>query len=438
MKVLVNSIILIVSIVSAGIAFASDSADRAADGRITVGRVKIEIGDDLYIWNQGEPIPEKTASGFTSPATVMSFVNVQPGDTMPVSALDREVFRASKRLAGSRFFYDVDVAVIPPSNDLSKRTVYVRVTEGFLDRFGGGNAYGMYGRDNIGGERKSFRAYAGYNRAGGEYTDDRLSGTGFIGGAKLYYTSSDLAVRDLIRSRGVDATVFAGYRFTPGLKLVCDARYRFIMINHISKSVKDDEKDREHRGYNRNMIDYASFLPAFYGTLAYGLELSEENISSAGIDGIDARRYHGVLKSSVGTDAISLNVKFSSGVTGGRPAFYDLFDLYTTEDGSVRSGYSPRELFARDFAMMNAELRFGIYEAGIPPVITIRFAGFMFADMAYLSGTRKDMFSQPMKDAYGAGVRILFDSPVFAYFSFSYGFNRDRDGRFVFAGTAGF
>ncbi|HNX59931.1 MAG TPA: hypothetical protein PKK43_12595, partial [Spirochaetota bacterium] len=149
-------------------------------------------------------------------------------------------------------------------------------------------------------------------------------------------------------------------------------------------------------------------------------------------------RYHGVLKSSVGTDVISLNVKFSSGVIGGKPAFYDLFDLYTTEDESVRSGYSARELFARDFTMMNAELRFGIFNAAIPPIITIRFEGFFFADMAYLSGTRKDMFSQPMKDAYGAGVRVLFDSPVYAYFSFSYGLNRDKDGRFVFAGTAGF
>lgn len=438
MKVLVNSIFFAVSIISAGIVLAADSAEQATGGRITVGRVKIEIGEDLYVWNQGEPIPEKTASGITSPATVMSFVNVQPGDVMAVSALDREVYRASQRLTGSRFFYEADVAVIPPSNDLSRRTVYVRVTEGFLDRFGGGNAYGMYGRDNIGGERKSFRAYAGYNRAGGEFTDDRLFGTDIIAGGKLYYTSSDRAVRDLIKSRSFDATLFAGYRFTPGLKLVCDARYRFIAIQHLSASVKDDEKDRERRVYNRNMIDYASFLPAFYGTFAYGLELSEENISSAGIEGIDARRYHGVLKSSVGTDAISLNVKFSSGVIGGKPAFYDLFDLYTTEDESVRSGYSARELFARDFAMMNAELRFGIYEAKIPPIITIRFAGFLFADMAYLSGTRKEMFSSPMKDAYGVGVRILFDSPVFAYFSFSYGLNRDKDGRFVFAGTAGF
>ena len=438
MKVLVNAIILAVSVISAGFAYASDSPDGMTDGRITVGRIKIEIGDDLYVWNQGEPVPPKTAAGFTSPATVMSFVNVQPGDVMSVSALDREVFRAAKRLSGSRFFYETDVSDIPPSADSSKRTVYIRVTEGFLDRFGGGNAYGMYGRDNIGGERASFRAYAGYNRAGGEYADERVSGTDFIAGGKFYYTSSDRAVRNLIKSRGIDATLFAGYRFTPGLKLVCDARYRFIVIDHISASVKDDEKDRERRGYNKNMIDYASFLPALYGTFSYGLELSEENISSAGIDGMDARRYHGNLKSSVGTDALSLNVKLSSGVIGGKTAFYDLFDLYTTEDESVRSGYSARELFARDFAMMNAEFRFGMFDAAIPPIITIRFAGFLFADMAYLSATRKGMFSQTMKDAYGAGVRVLFDSPVYAYFSFSYGLNRDRDGRFVFAGPAGF
>jgi hypothetical protein len=420
-----------------GIAADNDTSAGSPD-KITVNRIKIEIGEDLYVWNTGDPVPEKVTGGFTSPSTVMSFVGVKPGDRMSPSSLEMEVYRSEKRLMGSRFFYDAGVSIIPPASDPQKRTVYIRVTEGFIDRFGGGNAYGMYGRDNLSGMRKSFRVYAGYNRAGGEFTDDRLCDSDLIAGGKIYYTRSDRAVKNLIKYQGVDVTVFTGYRLTPGLKIICDARYKLISIGYIRNSLKTEEKDREYRGYNKNEISYRSFIPSFYGTCAYGLDLSEENISSEGIRGIDAHRYHGSGIVLNGTDNLSLNVKVSSGMTGGKIALYDQFNLYSTEDESVRSGYSPRDLFARNFAMVNTEIRFGIYDTMIASIVSLRCTGFLFADIAYLAQERKKMFDDPRKDAYGAGMRILFDSPVFAYFSFSYGFNRDGDGRFVFAGTAGF
>ena len=41
-------------------------------------------------------------------------------------------------------------------------------------------------------------------------------------------------------------------------------------------------------------------------------------------------------------------------------------------------------------------------------------------------------------DAYGAGLLISFDCPVFAYFNFSYGVNHQGKGRFVFAAMQSF
>ncbi|HEY1405849.1 MAG TPA: hypothetical protein VF857_04510, partial [Spirochaetota bacterium] len=163
-----------------------------------------------------------------------------------------------------------------------------------------------------------------------------------------------------------------------------------------------------------------------------------ENVSSADSAHPTARRYHGSGIVSNGTDDLSLNVKIASGMTAGKTAFYDRFDLYTTEDESVRSGYSARELIARNYAIMNAEIRFRIFNTIVPPQFSLRCTGFLFTDQAYLSSRRNDMFDKSIKDAYGAGVRLLFDNPVFAYFSFSYGFNRRKEGRYVFAGTAGF
>jgi len=41
-------------------------------------------------------------------------------------------------------------------------------------------------------------------------------------------------------------------------------------------------------------------------------------------------------------------------------------------------------------------------------------------------------------DAFGGGLRVLFDNPVFAYFTLCYGINHSGDGRFIFAATKGF
>jgi hypothetical protein len=113
------------------------------------------------------------------------------------------------------------------------------------------------------------------------------------------------------------------------------------------------------------------------------------------------------------------------------------FDLFYTDDRNVRSGYAPEELNASRFVLGSGEFRHTLAAFTVPPAIDCTVQGFAFSDLAVLreiGGMSGDRFA----DAYGIGLRILFDNPVFAWFTFSCGMNHDGNGRFLFCGTAGY
>jgi hypothetical protein len=114
-----------------------------------------------------------------------------------------------------------------------------------------------------------------------------------------------------------------------------------------------------------------------------------------------------------------------------------LFDLYYVEDRSIRSGYSLDELMAPHYLFGSMELRFNFVTFNIAHTVDCIIQGYIFSDVGRiydLTGTSKKEFV----DAYGGGVRVLFDNPVFAYFTFAYGLNHEGNGRFSFCATAGF
>jgi hypothetical protein len=116
------------------------------------------------------------------------------------------------------------------------------------------------------------------------------------------------------------------------------------------------------------------------------------------------------------------------------------FDLLRAEDRSVRSGYTGEELRASSFAFASVELRQQIFAIRIPPGFDCTAQAFGFCDTAVLNRSMESAGKTATEfvDAYGLGLRILFDNPVFAYFSFSYGINHEGSSRFMFCGTAGF
>jgi hypothetical protein len=409
------------------------------DQTVVIGKIKIQINDVLYVWEAGSPVPERAPGGFTAPVTVISYLGLKPGDTLRESSLERKAFLADIRLRKSTFFYDSSVLVAPSTSDLQKRNMFITVTEGFLYRFGGGDSYGMIGRDNIGGKRKSFRAFIGYNLIGGEYRDSLVGDTNTIIGAKGYFTRSDRDLKNLIMYTAYDATLFGGYRFTPDISTIFSLRRRMLHITKLSQAAGATEREgHSNRTYLSAEANDSSHFQSLWGILDYSLTLTGDAITYENHHSPDATRYKGVLVLHQGNDDISLNIQLSSGTSSSEIRFTDLFDLYTTPDQSVRSGYASSELISPHYAMANTELRFGLFDAIVPPMFPVKTQGFLFADFAYTSPRRGDLFSDPVKDAYGIGARVLFENPVFAYFTFTYGTNRFRERRFIFTGSAGF
>ena len=100
----------------------------------------------------------------------------------------------------------------------------------------------------------------------------------------------------------------------------------------------------------------------------------------------------------------------------------------------MRSGYPAAALIATDFVFASAEAR---YRAAALPLgwTTCGIEPFLFFDAALLNDQTADR--RMAAEGMGAGLRVLFDSPVFAYFTFTFGVNPNGSSRFSFCGTAG-
>jgi hypothetical protein len=81
------------------------------------------------------------------------------------------------------------------------------------------------------------------------------------------------------------------------------------------------------------------------------------------------------------------------------------------------------------------ELRIRAAAFTLARAVPVELFLFPFIDLAFYStGPGADTAAE----AYGAAARLYFAAPVFAWFHFSYGWDREGRGRFVFSGSAGF
>ncbi len=81
---------------------------------IKLARIRIIIDDITYVWEDRDNVPPKIPGGFTSPATVISFLDFKPGDITPPDLLEYQTRLAEKRLNDSHYFYEAKVMIVPP------------------------------------------------------------------------------------------------------------------------------------------------------------------------------------------------------------------------------------------------------------------------------------------------------------------------------------
>ena len=397
----------------------------AEEGKaVRVAAVRIFIGEAKYDWTErGIVLDAASVEGgempTLKPETIRSFLSVRPGRFASESVLARRCRDSERRLRESGYVYDASVDSVAREDGIM---VVVSVTEGFFGRYGGGGSWAMFGRDALFGDRASLRVYGGYNRNGLSFMHHDVAGTPFaLGGSLFWYgpgdydgktegAGSDRFFGALTAGRYLSSDLFVGVDaardgFGPGssglFSLQCYARLgRFVELGAGS------DWTGEARGY-------------WYPDL--GMTKGE-------LDGVfhlrPAKKTCLVLSASVGLTDYALPADAG-------------FDLYYTEDRSVRSGYRVEDLLARRYALVSAEARRKLLSFRIPPAFPCSVEGFAFADLALVDPVLAEKRDEPL-DAYGLGVRVLFDNPVFAYFTFTYGVNREGDGRFIFCGTAGY
>ncbi len=397
----------------------------AADGEaLRVATVRIFIGEAKYDWTErGIALDAESVEGrgmpVLKPETIRSFLSVRPGLATEDRDLARRCRDSERRLRESGYVYDASVESVSVEGGIM---VVVSVTEGFFGRYGGGGYWAMVGRDALFGDRASLRVYGGYNRNGVSFMHHDVAETPFaLGGSLFWYGPGDYDGK----TEGSGSDRFFG-ALTAGRYFSSDL---FVGV------------DAARDGFGPNS-------PGLFSLQGY-FRLTRFVELGAGSDWTGEARgfWYPDLAMTKGeldwvfhlrpTKRTCLALSASSGLAADGLPVDAGFDLYYAEDRSVRSGYRVPDLLARRYSLVSAEARRELFSFRVPPAFPCSVEGFAFADVALVDPVLGGKRDEPL-DAYGLGARVLFDNPVFAYFTFTYGVNREGDGRFIFCGTAGY
>lgn len=401
-----------------------DSADALEFSDVLVKKIRLFIDDAEYVWTSSgvERVDDgnlRAVSIALSEETVVSFLSVFPGFSASEDKIVRRCEESERRMKASGYFYDVSILIIPQRLALTERTLVVTVSSGFFMRYGGGNAWGMLGKVAISGERQSLYAYAGYNRNGLSYLHSRVGGSPLALGGSLFYFgpgeySGKLDTEDL--GNRFSSVFTSGWSFTPDLFVaIAPTIDGFGFSSGGIFSLQPYVRQRKYLSVGRNSES--------------GFELRGFWYPSFDVVKGEGGGYLRVGFSNKLVFAIKASAGYSPFDVPDLP-LEAYFDLYYIEDNNVRSGYSLNELIASDYVLGSTELRYNFLEFKIPPIFDVTTQAFVYTDVARLANN--------FRDAYGLGLRILFENPVFAYFTFSYGINHEGKGRFLFCGTAGY
>lgn len=402
---------------------------------VSVTKVKIIIQEKEYVWNTDGVMEQiSDESSYISPYTVASFSSLIPGKDYSLKKLEEEVMRTQIRLTNSGLFYSAVVQIIPPRKNPQERTIIITVTEGFLHRFSGGNAYAMYGREGLGGSRSGLYAYAGWNLLGLSYAHENLFNRGIILASS--FTSLDLfpsMLPDDEYIHKMQAAMHVGKYITPDIGVTLFSR---ILFTPVMSSFSD-------AFFSLGPVIRLNRYEFWPFSFSWNMETSalwymNQNSYRAQTSWSFHKNFAEQYFTDKGRDQkLTLALLLSAGSENSTAPESLAFNLYSTVDRSVRSGYSEEEVSGISYALFSTELRFNVFSLRIPPAFTCVPQIFLYTDIAFIEQKGSDgLYSY--RDAFGGGIRLLLDNPIFAYFIFAYGLNHEGSSRFVFAVTGGF
>lgn len=395
-------------------------------GKITVSKVKVFLDEDEITEES-----EKTQNdGKIRYSTIMSYTKFRENKKFSGKQIQKEAESTRLRLMDSGLFYSAEVETRESRKNPGTMVIYISVRTGFLLRFGGGNAYGFFGKAALGGRRNNLTGYLGYNKSGASYLDENTFGLPLILGASAFTNlPQSLAQKKPLT---FDTLVKAGVFMTPDLKLGADLKTLFtvneepiadfILSPFLCDTVWFSEKlvmKSELRLFNYFSDDWKGNS----AEAAVNIDYSPfKKITLAGLLSGGA-----VIDQNDEDKTVKINLEKSA---------LTLFDGLGLANRGIRSGYTAEELKVDCYGLFSAEIRWNAFDFILANCFPVTFTPYLFTDLALAKNYEDD--GQAFLDAYGAGLLISFECPVFAYFNFSYGLNHEGKGRFVFAAMQSF
>ena len=389
-----------------------------------VSKVKVFLDED-------EITNETKSDGKIQYSTIMSYTKFRENKKFTQKQIQKEAERTRLRLMDSGLFYSAEVEVRESRKNPGTMVVYISVRTGFLLRFGGGNAYGFFGKAGLGGRRNKLTAYLGYNKSGASYLDENIFGLPLIFGASAFTNlPQSLAQKKPLT---FDTLAKTGAFLTPDLKLGTDLKTVFTVneepfaaytispfLCHTNWFAENLVMKSELRLYNYFSDEYEGSSAEAAVNLDY---TPFKKITLAGLLSGGTVIYQNVDQAA----CVKINLEKIS------LTFCDELGL---ANRGIRSGYTKEELTTDCYGLFSAEIRWQAYSCTMAKTFPLDIIPYLFTDLALARKSSDEDLT--FLDAYGAGLLISFDCPVFAYFNFSYGLNHEGKGRFTFAAMQSF
>lgn len=391
-------------------AFCTES--RTPAEKFPVSKVKVFLDDEELTLENDGLLPIRLSA-------ILSYTKLQAGKSFTEKALLKEIEQTELRLLNSGLFYNAKVEKLASRKNPGTYVIYITVTTGFLKRYGGGGIYAVFGKAAVNKNRSQILWFAGWNKNGASYLNENTFGKPVILGADLFTDiPSCFAEKE---GANVFAKATAGWLVTPDLRICTDVTTSFNFSQHsFNDSICVSPYLSETKYVKQNLL----------WTFETRFNFFPEDLWNFNIDSAFTLNYTPVKPL---TFALLTAAGYSTENCSNRIRLYrsDRNNAYNLglANKEVRSGYSNEELSVSRYVMSTTEIRWNAFSFMIPPCFPCRIVPYVFADAAY---------SGKILDAYGIGVYLNFDSPVFATFNFSYGINHNGKGRFSFAAMQSF
>lgn len=375
----------------------------SAPARMPVSKIKVFLDEE-------ELTQDSPANGKIKYSTILSYTKFRENKKFTKKVFEKEAETTRLRLMSSGLFYFAQVETRESRKNPGTMVVYITVRTGFLLRFGGGNAYGLFGKAALGGRRNLLTGYLGYNKSGASYIDENVFGLPLILGAGAFTNVAQSLVQK--EPLAFDTSFKAGFFVTPDISMGADVQ-ALISI----------------KGGATTEITVSPFLchtALFSERLRMKTEVRQFNYFGK-VQGSS-------LEAAVNVEYTPIKQITLAGLLNGGVVIQDT-KINLTEQ-KIRSGYTPEELTTDCYGLFSAEFRWNALSFNMPPCFPVDIIPYLFTDLA-LTQEYSDK-SIRLFDAYGVGLAINFDCPVFAYFNFSYGINHQGKGKFVFAAMQNF